>query len=197
MSRRLPRSFYNRPTLEVARDLLGKHIVYNSPIGKLEAALVEVEAYIGEDDPACHAAPGPTARNLVMYGKSGFSYVYFIYGMYHCFNIVTERKGFPAAVLVRAAEPIEGLELMKRNSPHGGITTLLSGPGKFCRSFGLTTRQSGLDLTGGTIYLCEASGPITGVVNTRRVGINKGIELPYRFFLKNSKAVSGPQRLKR
>lgn len=197
MSRKLPRSFYNRPTLEVARDLLGKHIVFDSPKGKLEAVLVEVEAYIGEDDPACHAAPGPTNRNLVMYGKPGVSYVYFIYGMHYCFNIVTERKGFPAAVLVRAAEPLERLEIMKQNSPRSRVSSILSGPGKFCRGLGLTVAHSGVDLTGDMIYLCDATKPEAEIVVTRRIGINKGIDSPYRFYLKGSNAVSGPPQLRR
>ena len=195
--RKLLRSFYNRPTIEVARDLLGKNVVYNSPKGRLEASIVEVEAYIGESDPACHAAPGPTTRNLVMYGKAGFSYVYFIYGMHYCFNIVTERKGFPAAVLVRAAEPVGGLEIMKRNSPRSRAGTILSGPGRFCRAFGLTVEQSGVDLTGSLLYLRDASRCQSEVVVTRRVGINKGSDLPYRFFLAGSNAVSGPRGMRR
>jgi DNA-3-methyladenine glycosylase len=197
VSRKLPRSFYNRPTLEVARDLLGKIIICDFPRGRLGARIAEVEAYIGEDDPACHAAPGPTDRNLVMYGRPGFSYVYFIYGMYHCFNIVTERRGFPAAVLLRAAEPIEGLEMMRRNSPHGRIATILSGPGKLCRAFGLTVKHSGVDLTGDMIYLRDSPAPESGIVITRRVGINRGADLPYRYFLGDSSAVSGPRHMRR
>jgi DNA-3-methyladenine glycosylase len=196
VSRKLPRSFYNRPTLDVARDLLGKTIVCDLPQGRLGARIVEVEAYIGEDDPACHAAPGPTARNQVMYGRPGFSYVYFIYGMYHCFNIVTERRGFPAAVLLRAAEPVEGLEVMRQNSPRSRTVTILSGPGKFCRAFGLTVKHSGVDLTGDVIYLCDAPAPESDIVNTRRVGINKGVDLAFRFFLDGSSAVSGLSHLR-
>lgn len=180
----------------MARDLLGKSIVYNSPQGRLGARIVEVEAYVGEDDPACHAAPGPTARNRVMYGRPGFSYVYFIYGMYHCFNIVTERKGFPAAVLLRAAEPVEGLEIMKQNSPLSRTATILSGPGKFCRALGLTGMHSGVDLTGNMIYLCLAPALDSNIIFTRRVGIRKGVELPYRFFLDGSSAVSGPRQVR-
>ena len=197
MSRKLPRSFYARPTLDVARDLLGKTIVCDFPRGRLEARIVEVEAYIGEDDPACHAAVGPTARNQVMYGRPGFSYVYFIYGMYHCFNIVTERSGFPAAVLLRAAEPVEGLEVMRQNSPRSRMATILSGPGKFCRALGLTLKHSGVDLIDNTVYLCDAPAPESDIVITRRVGIKKGVDLPYRYFLGESCAVSGPQHMKR
>jgi len=170
--------------------LLGKQVVYRTGEGTLSARIVEVEAYIGEDDPACHAAPGPTRRNQVMYGKPGVCYIYFIYGMYHCFNFVTERRGFPAAVLLRAAEPREGLDLMRRHSPKCRPGLILSGPGKFCRSFGLTVAQSGTDLTGPTLYLTENLEPKGEIVITNRIGINKGTELPYRFYLAESKAVS-------
>ncbi len=193
MKRKLPRSFYARPTLEVARDLLGKEITFNTEGAKLSARIVETEAYIGRDDPACHAAPGPTERNRVMFGKPGFSYVYFIYGMYHCFNVVSEREDFPAAVLVRAAEPLEGVDLMRTNSPKSETGSILSGPGKFCRSFGLTKDHSGVDLTGKTLYLRDADGPVGEIVVSSRVGIKKGRNLPYRFYLSGSKAVSRPR----
>jgi len=170
--------------------LLGKRIVCRAKEGTLSARIVEVEAYIGEDDPACHAAPGPTKRNQVMYGTAGFSYIYFIYGMYNCFNIVTERVGFPAAVLLRAAEPRDGLEIMRRHSPKCRPGQILSGPGKFCRAFGLTTAHSGIDLTGPTLYLTDSPEPVGDIAVTERIGINKGTEFPYRLFLADSSAVS-------
>lgn len=188
--RKLTRSFYNRPTLEVARDVLGKRIVFCSKAGMLSSRIVEIEAYIGEADPASHAAPGPTKRNQVMYGRAGFSYVYFIYGMYHCFNIVTERFGFPAALLMRAAEPCDGLEIMRANSPKCRPGNILSGPGKFCRAFGLTVAQSGIDLTGSMLYITDSPEPSGEIVTTTRIGINKGVESPYRFYLADSTAVS-------
>jgi DNA-3-methyladenine glycosylase len=126
-----------------------------------------------------------------MFGQPGFSYVYFIYGMYHCFNIVTERDGFPAAVLIRAAEPIEGTESMRTRSPKGKSDLILSGPGKFCRSFGLTRDHSGVDLTGDTLYLTEGEDVSGQVVATGRVGIKDGSDLPYRLYQDDSKAVSG------
>ena len=190
VSRILPRSFYNRSTQEVARELLGKQIVFCSEQGKLSARIVEVEAYIGRDDPACHAARGLTKRNKVMFGKPGFSYVYFIYGMYYCFNIVTERQGFPAAVLLRAAEPNDGLEIMRARSPKSRAATILSGPGKFCRAFGLTTEHSGMDLTGSQLYLCDHPEPNGKIVSGSRVGIKKGVDLAYRFWLADSAVVS-------
>ncbi len=191
MTRKLPRSFYDRPTLEVAKELLGCEIVFRTKQNRLSAHIVEVEAYIGQDDPACHAARGMTERNRVMFGPPGFSYIYFIYGMYHCFNVVTERNGFPAAVLVRAAEPIDGAESMRERSPKGKPEQVLGGPGKFCRSFGLTGEQSGVDLTGDTLYLGEGTSDVRQIVTTGRIGIKVGTELPYRFYLSDSNAVSG------
>ncbi len=188
--RRLTRSFYDRPTLEVAGDLIGNQIVYESPKGRLSARIVEVEAYIGQDDPACHAARGKTERNAVMFGPPGFAYLYFVYGMYHCLNFVTEQAGFPAAVLLRAAEPVDGLDLMRANSPGQPDFRLLSGPGKFCRSFGLTREQNGLDLTGSEIYLEGDSSTTTNIEQSSRIGIKVGTELLWRCYDADSPALS-------
>ncbi len=188
--KKLKREFYLRPTLRVASDLLGTTIVYHHPKGVLAARIVETEAYIGEDDPACHAAVGRTTRNDVMYGPGGFGYIYFIYGMHNCFNVVTERKGFPAAVLIRAVEPVSGGDIMKANSP-ANSRMLTNGPGKFCRAFGLTRRQNGLDLTGPALYIVERDDYSPDVVITRRIGIRKGAEKPWRFYDRNSWFVSG------
>jgi DNA-3-methyladenine glycosylase len=111
---KLPRSFYNRPTLEVARDLIGKVLVHNRRGTITSGVIVEVEAYIGESDPACHAAPGPTTRNQPLYGPPGYAYVYLNYGIHWLVNAVTEAKGSPAAVLIRALEPLDGIETMRR-----------------------------------------------------------------------------------
>lgn len=191
LSRPLPRSFYDRPTLEVARDLLGKILLFNSPEKQLSARIVETEAYIGQDDPACHAARGQTPRNKIMFGPPGFSYIYFIYGMYYCFNVVTEPAGFPAAVLVRAAEPLTGQDSMRVRSPKGPPEKVLSGPGKLCRSFGLTKEHSGLDLTGPTVQVLEGDRKESEIVCSQRIGIKVGVELPYRYYLADSNAVSG------
>ncbi len=179
---RLAREFYIRPTLEIAADLIGKYLVYKSSDGLLSARLVEVEAYIGEADPACHAAVGKTKRNAVMYGEGGFSYIYFIYGMYNCLNIVTEREGFPAAVLVRGAEPVEGLDIMKDRYQEKGNNLLTNGPGKICKAFGLTREQNGLDLTGCTLYLEDRGYKPENIKRSTRIGIKKGTDKMWRFY---------------
>jgi DNA-3-methyladenine glycosylase len=176
----------------VSQDLLGKWIVYDSPGGRLSARIVEVEAYVGQDDPACHASAGKTARTELMFGRGGFAYIYFIYGMYHCFNFVTEREGRAAAVLLRAAEPMEGLQIMQDLSPGQSPQKILAGPGKFCRSFGLTREQNGTDLTGGAIWLEDHKDDPVRVHSTPRIGIKKAVEHPWRFYDADSKSVSKP-----
>ncbi len=180
-AQKLSREFYLQPTLEVARDLVGKYLLYKDGAKLFSARLVEVEAYIGEDDPACHAAVGKTERNKVMYGSGGHAYIYFIYGMYYCLNVVTERPGFPAAVLLRGAEPDEGFEYMKKNFPKGYHQKLANGPGKLCRAFGLTRRQNGLDLTGKTLYLENRGYRPERIVTTPRIGITRGADRLWRF----------------
>lgn len=190
---KLTRSFYARPTFQVAPELIGKYIVYHSPRGKLSAKIVEVEAYIGENDPACHAARGRTQRNYVMFGPPGFAYIYFVYGMYYCLNFVTEPEGSPAAVLLRAAEPDEGQHLMSQISPGKSGCNLLNGPGKFCRSFGLTRDQNGLDLTGDRLYVEDRSVVVANIKQTERVGIKVGNDRQWRFYDMDSRAVSKPR----
>ncbi len=192
--KKLNRFFYSRPTLEVASDLIGKQIVYNSPNGTLSARIVEVEAYIGQDDPACHAARGKTKRNTVMFGKPGIAYIYFIYGMYHCLNFVTEPEGQPAAILLRAAEPIDNMDLMGLRKTEEKRFHLLNGPGKFCRGFGLTREQNGLDLTGDILYLQDRNSVVEVIEKSPRIGIKVGTDLLWRFYDKNSNAVSGNKK---
>jgi DNA-3-methyladenine glycosylase len=191
LGRKLPRKFYLRPTLEVAADLLRKTIVYHHPDGILAADIVEVEAYIGEDDPACHAAVGKTERNEVMYGAGGHAYIYFIYGMYHCFNVVTEKAGFPAAVLVRGVEPVAGEAIMATNSP-AGCKKVTDGPGKFCRAFGLSREQNGIDLSGKRLYIVDRAAVKPKIERSSRIGIKKGNKRLWRFFDKRSSYVSRP-----
>lgn len=191
---KLSRSFYARPTLDVCPELLGKVLVYNSPAGRLAARIVEVEAYIGEGDPACHASAGKTSRAAIMFGQPGFAYIYFIYGMYHCLNFVTEPDSQAAAVLIRAAEPLEGQGIMLANSPKAKPVTLLSGPGKLCRSFGLTREQNGWDLTRSGLWVEDRGEIIKNVATSPRVGISKATRRPWRFFDADSPAVSKPAR---
>jgi len=170
---------------------LGMYIVYRSPGGIMSARIVEVEAYIGRDDPACHAAAGPTRRNRVMFGPPGFSYIYFIYGMYHCLNFVTEAEGFPAAVLLRAAEPCDGLETMLSNSGKRQVEGLLGGPGKFCRAFGLTRAQNGLDLTGDQLFLEDRGEARPTVARSPRVGVTRAARRQWRFQVAGPPKASG------
>lgn len=161
----LPRSFYERDTLCVAKDLLGKVLKFANYYGVIN----EVEAYIGQDDPACHAARGCTPRTAVMFGAAGFSYVYLIYGMYHCLNIVTEREGFPAAVLIR------GIELEKP------MRLSLDGPGKLCKKLNITKNNNQIDLTQSNDFCVYDSTASAEYITTPRIGIKVGTDKLWRF----------------
>jgi DNA-3-methyladenine glycosylase len=186
---KLSRYFYNRPTLTVARELLRKTIVYRHQDEIIAGEIVEVEAYIGQSDPACHAAVGKTERNAIMFGNGGFAYIYFIYGMYHCFNVVTEEKGRPAAVLIRGVEPVSGIEIMKNNSPEKCLK-FTDGPGKLCRAFGLSREQNGIDLTGEKLYIIDGKNSVINIKSSPRIGIKNGREKLWRFFDGDSEFVS-------
>lgn len=191
-TRKLKRSFFARPTLQVAPELLGKTLVYHDSHGrKLEGKLVEVEAYIGEDDPACHASVGRTPRNDIMYGPPGFLYVYFTYGNHYMLNFVTECKGFPAAVLIRGMEPLIGIETMLKNRGVTDVREVGSGPGKLAKALGVTTRQKGLDLTGDRIFLLEAKQAESRIWRSPRIGIgDHGADKLWRFYLEDNSHVS-------
>jgi len=181
-SRLLDRSFFERDTIVVAKELIGMNIVREYDGNILAGRIVEVEAYIGEDDPACHARFGPTDRNRVMYGPGGFSYVYFIYGMYNMLNMVTEREEFPAAILIRALEPVEGIELMKALRNTDEVENLTSGPGKLCTAMKIDTSMSGIDLTKrGSLYVVEGDRKPSGMESTERIGIREGLDKLWRF----------------
>jgi DNA-3-methyladenine glycosylase len=167
---RLKREFFNRPTIDVAQDLLGKIMVFKGAAG----VITETEAYIGQDDPACHAHRGLTKRNAVMFGPAGFSYVYFIYGMYYCLNFVTEEEGKPAAVLIR------GLMLIKPSPLH------LNGPGKLCRHLGITRDHNGIDLIESDTFYIKDSPFSPPFDSTSRIGISKGQDRLWRFVVKNT-----------
>ena len=168
MAERLSRDFFNRPTLIVAQELLGKIMVFDTSAG----IITETEAYIGEDDPASHAARGKTQRNAVMFGPAGFTYVYFIYGMHYCLNIVTEEEGFPGAVLIR------GLMLIEPS------TLQLNGPGKICSHLGITREQNALDLTENDTFYIKDTPFRPPYETTPRIGISKGQEKLWRFVVK-------------
>lgn len=189
----LPREFYARDTLSVARDLLGCLLVHASPEGRVTGRIVEVEAYEGEDDPACHAAAGLTARTEPLYGPPGHAYVYLIYGMYHCLNAVTRPPGRPGAVLIRALEPVEGLEIMRCRRGWGTNgrpdRELANGPGKLSRSLGLSLEHNRLDLTGRRLWIERGPGAAR-VSWTPRVGIRVGTDRVWRAYDADSECVS-------
>lgn len=192
----LPRSFYDRDTLAVARDLLGCTLVHDTPDGMAAGRIVEVEAYHGEEDPACHAAAGRTLRTAPLYGHPGFSYVYLIYGMYHCFNVVTRGEGHPSAVLVRALEAVEGLDLMRarravrrRGADPLADHDLTNGPGKLCDALGITLEHNRADLIESSLRVEAGTAP-EAVVWTPRVGITVGTDRFWRCLVKDSAHVS-------
>jgi len=199
--RRLPRSFYARPTLDVARDLVGMVLVHRADGGTAAGRIVEVEAYIGEDDPACHAAPGLTARNAPLYGTPGLAYVYLNYGLHSLMNVVTERKGQPAAVLIRALEPLDGLPIMQRRRTAAGAPphrvtpdTICQGPGNLTVALAITLAQNRADLQKGTLFLEDRGLSAARVVWTPRIGIRVGTDRHWRAIDAVSRAVSGRAR---
>jgi DNA-3-methyladenine glycosylase len=200
----LPRDFYARPTLDVSRDLIGKVLVHDAPAGLASGVIVEVEAYIGESDPACHAAPGPTLRNAPLYGPPGFAYVYLNYGIHNLVNAVTEEEGSPAAVLIRALEPLEGEGLMRRRRARGNgrsaaafdTSELCRGPGNLTRALGITLRHNRMDLTSSALRIEDRGFPLRDVIWSRRIGINVGTDVEWRCSARGSNAVSGGAGLK-
>lgn len=189
----LAHRFYNRPTLEVARELLGKIVVRETPQGVISGAIVETEAYIGEADPACHAFHGLTPRTRVMYGPAGHAYVYFTYGNHFMLNIVTEEMGHPSAVLIRALEPLRGIEMMKKNRGLDSLVALTSGPGKLCKALSITTDLNGIDLTRSKALHIEHGRKQPDrfhIGASSRIGIRAGIELQWRFFIAGNPYVS-------
>jgi DNA-3-methyladenine glycosylase len=187
----LPRAFYARPTAVVARDLLGKVLVRHLGRHARRARIVEVEAYLGERDAASHARRGPTPRAAIMFGPPGFLYVYLVYGMHHCMNFVTETDGVAGAVLIRAAEPLDG-----------GAAAELRGPGKLCQGLGITLADKGTDLTspGSGLFVVDDGRARPRVARSPRVGVDyagvwAGRHL--RFFVPGHASVSAARAAKR
>ena len=190
MIKKLDRKFYDRPTLKVAKELLGKYLVVQKDGHLLSGKIVETEAYIGFKDPASHAYRGMTPRNEVMFGSPGCAYVYLTYGMHHCLNLVTEKKGYPAAVLIRALEPVEGTELMRRRRKRRELKDLTSGPAKLCQALGVDRKLNGVDLCSDVIFV-ENRGEAAGkIASSARIGIKETREKKWRFFVKDNEFVS-------
>ena len=178
----LPAAFYSRPTLDVTADLIGKVLVHESRDGIAAGMIVEAEAYIGEDDPACHAAPGPTKRNEPLYGPPGVAYVYLNYGMHYLVNAVTEPKGAPAAVLIRALAPLDGIPLMLKRRANGKAiheAELCRGPGNLTKALGISLKENRLDLTSSRLWI-EDRGLDAGRLRWgTRIGITRGADRPW------------------
>lgn len=184
----LERSFYERPTVEVARDLLGKVLVHGPAAGRI----VEVEAYLGGDDLAAHSSRGITDRTRVIFGPPGHAYVYFIYGRYECLNLVAEPPGRPGCVLIRALEPLAGIEIMRRRRPRAHAPEdLASGPGKLTIAMSITRRHNGADVTRGNLTVRELEGaPPIEIATTPRIGIRHCANWPLRFLIRGNRFVS-------
>jgi DNA-3-methyladenine glycosylase len=192
---RLERGFYARDTLIVARELLGKRLVRRWNGQRIAGQIVEAEAYIGQEDQACHAARGRTARNAVMFGPPGYAYVYFVYGMHHCFNVVTEREGLAAAVLIRALQPLEGLDAMLQLREGRSGVVLTNGPAKLCYALAIDRALNGTDLVAGQELWIEQdqSIPDAAVETGPRIGVRgdaRALTVPWRFWIKDNRYVS-------
>ena len=198
LGRPLPRRFYERSAVDLARAVLGRLLVSDGPAGRVGGIIVETEAYRGTRDPASHAWRGPTPRTRVMFGPPGHAYVYLIYGAHLCLNLVAEPEGRAAAVLVRALAPCVGVELMRRR--RGGVAAerLARGPGNLGRALGLTRGSDGADLTRGPLWLSDLPPRRSGhrVAAGPRIGIRRGVERRWRFYLEGHPCVSGPRRMR-
>ncbi|MBX7150632.1 DNA-3-methyladenine glycosylase [bacterium] len=188
--RLLPRSFYHRPTLEVAPDLLGKIFVRRHRGIITSGRIVEVEAYTNTNDPASHAFRGRTKRNAIMFGEPGYAYVYFIYGMYYCVNVVTERDGVAGACLIRALEPVSGVDIMEKRRRAEHHYDLSNGPGKLCLALHIDRELNGADLLGNDLHIVDDGFTGFKIRRSPRIGIRVGTDKRYRFFIHNNPYVS-------
>ncbi|MBI2973456.1 MAG: DNA-3-methyladenine glycosylase [Armatimonadetes bacterium] len=188
-SRPLPRAFYVRNTVEVARGLIGQYLVHETPDGRLVGRIVEVEAYRGPRDPASHAYR-VTARSKIMWGMPGTAYVYFTYGNHYCMNVVTEREGIAGAVLLRALEPIDGVEVMAKYRGTSDIRLLASGPGRLTRAMGIGPQHNGADLAAGSLFITQGRRPPFRIKASPRVGIRLATDRLWRFYIEGNPCVS-------
>jgi DNA-3-methyladenine glycosylase len=195
----LPRAFYDRQAIDVACALLGKLLVRETAAGQVSGRIIETEAYLATDDPACHAARGKTRKNASMFGPPGHAYVYPIHARY-CFNVVTEPESVPSAVLIRAVEPLAGLELMQTRRGQDRLRELASGPAKLCEAFDIGRDLDAWDLTQGRqLWIADAQGTLVeaaAIGRSTRIGVTSAEHLPLRFFIRNHALVSGPRRLR-
>jgi DNA-3-methyladenine glycosylase len=181
----LGKKFFNQPTVDLAKALLGKILVF----GDLRGIIVETEAYMYRDDPGCHASRGQTSRNAPMFGPAGHVYVYLIYGMYHCLNIVSGKKGEGEAVLIRALEPVQGIPVMQKRRKTKKIENLCNGPGKLTQALGITRKYNNLSLLEGDLRINNSrSKPL--ICTSTRIGLSAGKELELRFYIKENRFVS-------
>jgi DNA-3-methyladenine glycosylase len=195
----LKQDFYHQKTLKVAKALLGKKLVRRKNGKTIAGIIVETEAYL-QDDPASHSYRGITPRCAPMFGPGGRAYVYFTYGMYYCFNVVTEKENYGGAVLIRALEPLEGIKFMQKNRQKVRLTELTNGPGKLCQALAIDKRQNNQPLyLKGDLYIKDIGEKITSanIIQTTRIGITDAAHLPYRFYLKNNPWVSRVNQLGR
>jgi len=199
----LDRAFYECPTLDVARGLIGAVLVHDTEQGRFSGVIVETEAYIAPEDAACHAYRGVTPRNQVMFGPAGHAYVYRSYGIHYMLNVVTEPAGVAAAVLIRAIEPREGLDRMLDNRGlseprinNTGVANVANGPGRLCQAFDIGPELNGVDLTERPLPLYITAGvtdiahDTLSIVQTTRIGITRAVDLPWRFYVRGNPHVS-------
>jgi DNA-3-methyladenine glycosylase len=188
----LPSDFYERETEIVAREMLGAVLECKTSEGLASGIVVETEAYLGEHDLACHAAAGRTRRTEHLYGPAGISYVYFIYGMYWCFNAVTRRAGEPSAVLVRALEPLDGIALMHKRRPRiKNVADVTNGPGKLCTALGITGAMTGKALQRRPLVIRQGEPVADDQIEvTTRIGITKSADWPLRWIVRGNRFVS-------
>ena len=191
---KLSREFYQRSAIEVAKDVLGCNLVHESKEGITVGRIVEVEAYLGNEDPAAHSYNNRSSRTEIQYGEGGYAYIYLIYGMHYCMNIVTNSIDLPEVVLLRALEPIEGIGLMKLRRKTDKLANLCSGPGKLCAAMGINKTHYGMDLCGEQLYLKtpEANDSFE-TVSSKRINIDyagEAKEYLWRYTIKDNKYMS-------
>jgi len=195
----LPREFYDRNPVEVAQQLLGKLLVHQTDESLVTGRIVETEAYLAENDSACHASRGRTRKNATMFGPPGHAYVYSIHARY-CFNAVTEPEDMASAVLVRAVEPVVGIPLMQQRRGRDRLLEIANGPAKLCEAFDVDHRLDGWDLTVGDRFWIEEDRDFytrqSQIGRSSRIGVTSAHDLTLRFYIRGNAFVSGPKRLR-